>query len=110
MTNSGPAGPLGSAEAYLHYLEGNLLADRGDHSAAIDAYRQVLALDEGATHARLRLASEYWRLGLSERAEAERWPRCGSGWRARPRRTRCSGSSTSSKSAPSSPPGSSSAR
>lgn len=71
VANAGGLPPVGSAEAFFHYLQGNLLADRGDHAAAIEAYRQVLTLDELGTHARVRLANEYWRLGLTEKAETE---------------------------------------
>jgi tetratricopeptide (TPR) repeat protein len=71
LTSNGPGSPLGSAAAYLHYLEGNLLAERGDHAGAVAAYRETLALDGGATHVRLRLALEYRRLGKTDEAEVE---------------------------------------
>jgi tetratricopeptide (TPR) repeat protein len=63
--------PFASDLAYRHYLLGSLAADRGDHRAAIDEYRQALAFDEGATHVRTRLAAEYHRLGMVDRAEQE---------------------------------------
>jgi tetratricopeptide (TPR) repeat protein len=59
-----------SSQALLHYLVGSLAADRGDHAEAVEQYRQTLALDEDATHVRVRLGGEYWRLGLGERAES----------------------------------------
>ncbi len=71
IASNQPATPVGSAEAYLHYMEGNIVAERGDHAKAIEAYRLALALDEGAPQVRLRLAAEYWRAGLTDRAEAE---------------------------------------
>ncbi len=59
-----------SSQALLHYLIGSLAADRGDHAEAVEQYRQTLTLDENATHVRVRLGQEYWRLGLGERAES----------------------------------------
>jgi tetratricopeptide (TPR) repeat protein len=58
-----------SSQALLHYIVGSLAADRGDHAEAVDQFRQTLTLDESATHVRVRLGQEYWRLGLGERAE-----------------------------------------
>jgi tetratricopeptide (TPR) repeat protein len=71
MSSNLAAPPVGSAEAYWYYLRGNLLAERGNHSEAIDAYREALALDESANHIRVKLASEYWRAGLTDQAETE---------------------------------------
>ncbi|MHB8418876.1 MAG: tetratricopeptide repeat protein [Myxococcales bacterium] len=64
-----PAGPFVSSLALFHYLLGALAADRGDHGEAIAQLRQALVLDQRATHVAVRLAAEYWRLGLGERAE-----------------------------------------
>ncbi|HUB09241.1 MAG TPA: tetratricopeptide repeat protein, partial [Myxococcales bacterium] len=65
----GPATPFANEPAIYHYLLGCLAAERGDHPEAVEQFRQTLAHDEGATHVSVRLASEYWRLGLGDRAE-----------------------------------------
>jgi tetratricopeptide (TPR) repeat protein len=69
MQASQPGEPLVSGNAYLHYLQGAIYADRGDHVAAINELRQALVYDDESIHARVRLAWEYWRLGKADDAE-----------------------------------------
>jgi tetratricopeptide (TPR) repeat protein len=69
MQCSAPGTPLVSSNAYWHYLMGVMAADRGDHVLAINELRQSLAFDDESVHPRVRLAWEYWRLGMADRAE-----------------------------------------
>jgi len=52
-----------------HYVRGQLLAARGQHEAALDAYRQDIDLDDTAVSSRYRMAELYHDAGDLDRAE-----------------------------------------
>ncbi len=69
-TTSPPAPTFASANAYLHYLRGQLAALTADATTAADEYRKALAHDDASPAILLELARQQVRLGHTHNALA----------------------------------------